>query len=161
MTQEQVNFILGFLTLVIPTGAFIIRDWWRKRRNTVTGSDDLVEAINKTAASLRSARSEIAEIYAAMQSQDETHAMELEDLRMQHKREKERMRKRLQDLERVLTRYDVSFTLQTHPEVKVENLKVTGIENVTDSQRLRSVTPEQAVADMARRLDAQQKGEEK
>ena len=145
MTQEQVNLILGILTLVVPTATFIIRDWWRKRKNTITYGDNLLEAMNKTTESLKQARSEISAMDAALRQMDKTHEDELTDLQHQHKRERERLRDRIRALEKVLVRYDISFTLTTHPDVRVENLKVIGKEtSVTDTDKMKAVTKEEA-----------------
>jgi hypothetical protein len=144
MTQEQVNLILGVLTLLVPTATFVIRDWWRKRKNTITYGDNLLEAMNKTTESLKQARSEISAMDVALRQMDKTHEEEITDLQHQHKRERERLRGRIQALEKVLVRYDISFTLTTHPDVKVENLRVVGKDTMlTDTDKMKAVTQEQ------------------
>lgn len=143
MTQEQVNLVLGILTLVVPTVTFIARDWWRKRRNTITYGDNLLEAMNKTTESLKQARSEISAMDAALRQMDKTHEEEITDLQHQHKRERERLRERVRALEKVLVRYDISFTLTTHPDVRVENLKVIGKDTtLSDTDKVKAIAKE-------------------
>lgn len=140
MSQETLNLILSILLPAgVTTLGFMVRDWWRKRKNTIQYGDDLVEAMNKTAASLKQARAEIGELDQSLRAQDEQHQAELDDLQHQHKRERERLRERLLQLEKVLRSYDISFTLTTHPEVKVTDVKVTGREDVMQSQKIQAI----------------------
>ena len=87
-------------------------------------------------------REEIALLDQQLKQIDMTHEQEIEDLQHQHKRERERLRERIQALEKVLVKYDISFTLIAHPEVKVENLKVIGKEDVLESQKVRTISAE-------------------
>jgi len=143
MEQTEVNLILGLATLVVPTIAFILRDWWRKRKGTVTYGDNLLEAMNKTTAALRDARGEIASMDDDMRLMDTKHETEIQDLIHKHKRERDALAERIRTLEKVLVRYDISFTLTTHPEVRVDNVRVQGREEVFDSQKLRAITKDQ------------------
>lgn len=145
MSETTLQLILGIvLPVVVTTLGFITRDWWRKRKNTISYGDNLIDAMNKTTETLKKARTEIAEIQEMMRTQDEQHSQEIEDLQHQHRRERDRLKKRLDELEKVLVRYDVSFTLVTKPDVKVENLKVVGMEDaMSTSQKMKAITQEQ------------------
>lgn len=148
MPQETINLILSILLpAAVTTIGFIVRDWWRKRKNTIQYGDDLVEAMNKTAASLKQARAEIGELDQALRTQDETHQHELDDLQFQHKRERARLRERLDQLEKVLRSYDISFTLTTHPDIKVTDVKVVGKEDVMQSQKMQAIREERRTQD--------------
>jgi DNA-binding transcriptional MerR regulator len=149
MTQEQVNLVLGIMTVLGPAIGFILRDAWRKRKTGTQYSDDLLVTTNTVIGQLKMARQEIADIESQLRQQDTQHQQELDDLQHQHKRERERLRKRLNELEATIRSYDVSFTLRTHPEVRVDNVKVVGKEDVFDSQKLQAITPQQV-------LDAQE-----
>ena len=143
MTQEQVNLILGILAFAGPILVLVTRDWLRKRKNKLDYGDNLLDAMNKTTESLKAARSEIQTLDTQLNQQDKSHEQEINDLQHQHKRERERLRERITALERKWNEYDISFTLKTHPELIIENLKVSGKEDVSASQKLKAITPQQ------------------
>lgn len=144
MTQEQLNIALAILTVAMPLLLKLVEQWYLKRKNKIDYSDDLVETMNKTAASLREARTEITSMEAELRSIDKQHAEEIEDLKTQHNGRIERLKNRISDLEKVFVKYSVSFTLITHPDVQVTDLKVVGKESVSESQKMKAVTEEQS-----------------
>jgi hypothetical protein len=146
----------GVITTVIiaivgPVLTLAIQQFFTRRKNKADYGDNLLDVVNKTSESLKKAREEIAQMDQTLRQLDQTHEQEITDLQHQHKRERDRLRARLTELEKVLVRYDISFTLTTHPEVKVENLKVVGKDDTTSSQRLKAITPQQALEDQEKR----------
>jgi uncharacterized membrane protein YccC len=134
-----------------PILTLAIQQFFTRRKNKADYGDNLLDVVNKTSESLKKAREEIAQMDQTLRQLDQTHEQEITDLQHQHKRERDRLRARLTELEKVLVRYDISFTLTTHPEVRVENLKVIGKDETTSSQKLKAITPQQALEDQEKR----------
>jgi hypothetical protein len=142
MDQNTVNLILGLSTIIFPTLGFVLRDWWKKRKGTAQFGTELVDAMTKTSIALKDARSEITLMSAEMLQMDKKHEGEIQDLIHKHKRDRTSLTERIQELEKRLIKYDVSFTLTTHPDVRVDNIRVTGSENLLDSHKIKAITPE-------------------
>ena len=140
MNENLITTII--IAIVGPILTLVANQWYQRRRNKIEYGDDLLDAMNKAAQGLRDARAEIAALDGQLRTLDQNHEKEIEDLQHQHKRERERLRERISKLEKVLVRYDVSFTLVTHPEVRVENMRVIGTEDVLATGKLQAMTPE-------------------
>lgn len=142
-------------TLIVAIGApvltLILNQWYQRHKNKIDYGSDVIDAMNKTAESLKNARAEIAQLDTQLRTLDQSHEKEIEDLQFQHKRERGRLRERISNLERRFLKYDVSFTMITHPDVRIENVKVIGTEDVLASQKLQAITAEQAAEDKEKR----------
>jgi len=152
MSEGVITTII--VAIVAPALTLAIQQFFTRRKNKADYGDNLLDVVNKTSESLKKAREEIAQMDTTLRQLDTTHEQEITDLQHQHKRERERLRARLTELEKVLVRYDISFTLIAHPDVRVENLKVVGREDakgVNDSQKLKAITPQQALEDQEKR----------
>lgn len=149
MTEGIITTVI--VAIVAPALTLILQQVFARRKNKADYGDNLLDVVNKTSESLKKAREEIAQMDNTLRQLDTTHEQEITDLQHQHKRERDRLRQRLTELEKVLVRYDISFTLTTHPEVRVENLKVIGKEDVSASQKLKAITPQQVLEDQEKR----------
>ena len=137
--------------IAAPIVLLAVQQFFLRRKNKLDYGDNLLEGMNKMSEQLKKARQEISEMDTQLRQLDQTHEQEIQDLQHQHKRERERLRNRLDILEKVLVRYSISFTLRTHPDIQIENLKVTGMEDVSDSQKLKAMTPQQVLEDKQKR----------
>jgi len=141
MTQEQINLLLGLLASS-PLVLYIVQQFFQRRKNKVDYGDDLLDTMNKTAASIKQAREDLTVLEQERRITEKQHEQEVADLeKLWHERQ-ERMKARIADLEKTIIKYDISFTLTTNPSVQVTDLKVIGKEDVMASQRMRAITRE-------------------
>ena len=152
MTQEQINLFLGLLASS-PLVLYVVQQFFQRRKNKVDFGDDLLDTMNKTAASLKQAREDLTALEQEIRQADKEHAIEIAELEQQSKerqdtlerqwRERQdRMKTRVLELERTIVKYTISFTLTTHPDVQVTDLKVVGKEDAMESQKMRAIAAE-------------------
>ena len=139
MDQDSLNKILATLTVVMPLVILLINQFLQRRKNKIEYGDDLLEVTNKTVASLKQARLDLTALETELRTSDKEHVAEIAALEKAWKERQDRMKARILELEKVIVKYDVSFTLVTHPNVQVTNLQVVGKENVAESQKMRAV----------------------
>jgi hypothetical protein len=130
--------------ILAPVILLLVQQFLQRRKNKVDYGDDLLETMNKTAASLKQAREDLTTLEMEMRSADKEHQQEVEALEKQWKERQERMKARVAELEKTIVKYDISFTLTTHPAVNVTDLKVIGKEDVMASQKMKTITAKQA-----------------
>jgi len=138
MSQEQINLLLGFLA-GSPLVLYIVQQFFQRRKNKVDYGDDLLDTMNKTAASIKQAREDLTKLETERRVSEQQHEQEINDLQKIWHERQERMKARIAELEKTIVKYDISFTLITNPAVQVTDLKVIGKENVMDSQRMRAI----------------------
>lgn len=141
MSQEAVNLVLGVLVAVMPVITLLAQKIMSRRKDATEYGNDLLEVANNTAKALKAAREELDAVNEQVKGMGEEHEREIEELRNEQNKRIDRMKARILELEKVIVRYEISFTLQTHPVVQVNDLKVVGKESVSDSQKLRAVDP--------------------
>lgn len=138
MSQEQINIILGFLA-GSPLVLYIVQQFFQRRKNKIDYGDDLLETMNKTAASIKQAREELTQLETERRAAEKKHDEEIADLEKTWKDRQERMKARIAELEKTITKYDISYTLTTHPTVQITDLKIVAKEDVMASQKLRAI----------------------
>jgi hypothetical protein len=141
MTQDQINLMLGVLGVLSSSGVilYIVQQFYLRRKNKIDYGDDLLETMNKTAASIKQAREDLTILENERRISEKQHEQEVADLeKIWHERQ-ERMKARIAELEKTIVKYDISFTLTTNPAVQVTDLKVIGKEDVLQSQRMRTI----------------------
>ena len=138
MTQEQINLLLGVLA-GSPLVLYIVQQFFQRRKNKVDYGDDLLDTMNKTAASIKQAREDLTALESERRVTDQQHEQEINDLQKTWHERQERMKSRIAELEKTIVKYDVSFTLVTNPHVQVTDMKVIGREDVMASQRMRAI----------------------
>jgi hypothetical protein len=126
-------------SLVSPAILYIIQQWYARRKNKADYGDDLLDIINKTTASLKQARADLSGLELEMRKADQEHADEMSTLEKTWRERQDRMRARVVELEKIIVKYDISFTLTTHPQVQVTDLKVISKEDVNASQKMSAV----------------------
>src|SRR3990172_5096874 len=139
MTQEQINLLLGFLA-GSPLVLYIVQQFFLRRKNKIDYGDDLLDTMNKTAASIKQAREDLTVLEAERRISEQQHEQEIADLEKTWKERQDRMKARIAELEKTIVKYDISFTLTTNPTVQVTDMKVIGKEDVMASQRMRAIT---------------------
>jgi hypothetical protein len=143
MNQEQINLVLGILA-GSPLVLYVVQQFFLRRKNKIDYGDDLLDVANKMAASLKEARAELQSMEQELRSIEHEHEEEIDALRKQQNDRVDRMKARVLELERTIVKYDVSFTLVTHPNVQVTDMKVVGKEDVMASQRMKAISDEKA-----------------
>jgi heme/copper-type cytochrome/quinol oxidase subunit 1 len=141
VTQEQINLVLGILGIFGSSSVilYIVQQFFMKRKNKIDYGDDLLDTMNKTAASIKQAREDLTKLEAERRVSEQQHEQEIADLEKLWKERQDRMKARIVELEKTIVKYDISFTLITNPQVQVTDLKVIGKEDVMASQRMRAV----------------------
>src|SRR5438045_2774614 len=134
--MDKTIIVAVITSIIAPAAFYLIQQWVQKRKNKVDYGDDLLEVINKTTASLRQAREDLSALELEMRKTDSEHTAETVALEKQWRERQDRMRARVVELEKIIVRYDISFTLTTHPQVQVTDLKVISKEDVTASQKM-------------------------
>lgn len=142
MDQGLINLLLGLAIPVTSILTLILEKYFNRKKSGAEYGNEILELANKTALSLKQAREELESMTKEVQSIQDDHEKEIELLRGEQKARIDRMKVRILDLEKVVTTYEISFTLQTRPHVQINDLKVTGREDVSESQRLRAIRPE-------------------
>ena len=140
MDQDRLNTLLAVLTVVMPVLIILINQFLQRRKNKIEYGDDLLEVTNKTVASLKQARLDLTALETELRTSDKEHVAEIAALEKTWKERQDRMKARILELEKVIVKYDVSFTLVTHPSVQVTNLQVIGKENVAESQKIKAIS---------------------
>lgn len=125
--------------IVAPAVLLLIQNFVQRRKNKLDYGDDLLETMNKTAASLREARTELQSMEQEIKSIEKEHEQELEDMKNQHNARIDRLKSRITELEKFIVKYDISFSLTTHPNVQITDLKVVGKEDVLASQKMKAI----------------------
>ena len=139
MSQEQINLILGLLASS-PVVLYIVQQFYLKKKNKIDYGDDLLDTMNKTAASIKQAREDLTVLEQERRISEKQHEQEVADLEKVWHERQERMKARIAELEKTIVKYDISFTLITNPAVQVTDLKVIGKEDVMASQRMRAIS---------------------
>lgn len=143
MSQEQINLLLGLLA-GSPLVLYIVQQFFLRRKNRIDYGDDLLETMNKTAASIKQAREDLTVLETERRVSEKQHEQELADVEKVWHERQERMKARIAELEKTIVKFDISFTLITNPSVQVTDLKVIGKEDVMASQRMRAITDTRA-----------------
>jgi uncharacterized protein HemY len=138
MNQETINLILGLLA-GSPLVLYIVQQFYLKKKNKIDYGDDLLDTMNKTAASIKQAREDLTVLEQERRISEKQHEQEVADLEKIWKERQDRMKARITELEKTIVKYDISFTLTTNPSVQVTDLKVIGKEDVMASQRMRAI----------------------
>lgn len=138
MSQEQINLLLGFLA-GSPLVLYIVQQFFMRRKNRIDYGDDLLDTMNKTAASIKQAREDLTALETERRVTDKQHEEEVAALEKLWKERQDRMKARISELEKTIVKYDISFTLITNPAVNITDLKVVGREDVLQSQKMRAV----------------------
>lgn len=142
MDQGLINLLLGLAIPVTSILTLILEKYFTRKKNNADYGSEVLELANKTAKSLKEAREELEEVNGQIERMEVDHEREIDELRADHKRKMDVLKARVHELERTITRYDISFTLQTHPHVQINDLKVVGKEDVTESQKMRAIGSE-------------------
>mgnify|MGYP001579715871 CR=1 FL=1 len=138
MSQDQINLLLGLLA-GSPVILYIVQQFYQRNKNKIDYGDDLLETMNKTAASIKQAREDLTALEAERRISEQQHDQEVADLEKTWKERQERMKARIAELEKTIVKYHISFTLVTNPAVQVTDLKVIGKEDAMASQRMRAI----------------------
>jgi hypothetical protein len=141
VTQEQINLFLAIIGILGSSGTllYIIQQFFQRRKNKIDYGDDLLDTMNKTAASIKQAREDLTKLETERRVSEQQHEQEIADLEKTWKERQDRMKARIAELEKTIVKYEISFTLTTNPTVQVTDLKVIGREDVMASQRMRAV----------------------
>ena len=142
MTQDQINVILGVLASS-PLVLYVVQQFFQRRKNKVDYGDNLLDVTNKMSEQLKKAREDLLALQNELQVSEVAHSKDVELLEKQWHERQERLKGRISDLEKTIVKYDISFTLTTHPQVQVTDLKVIGKEDVLASQKLKAVTSQE------------------
>ena len=139
MTQDQINLILGIFG---SSGVllYVVQQFFLRRKNKIDYGDDLLDVMNKTAASIKQAREDLTVLENERRISEKQHEQEVADLERTWRERQDRMKARIAELEKTIVKYDISFTLTTNPSVQVTDMKVIGKEDVMASQRMRAIT---------------------
>jgi hypothetical protein len=125
--------------ILAPVILLLVQQFLQRRKNKVDYGDDLLDTMNKTAASIKQAREDLTALEAERRVSEQQHEQEIADLEKTWKERQDRMKARIAELEKTIVKYDISFTLTTNPSVQVTDLKVIGREDVMASQRMRTI----------------------
>lgn len=139
MNQETFNLIIGVIASS-PVILYIVQQFYLKKKNKIDYGDDLLDTMNKTAASIKQAREDLTVLENERRISEKQHEEEIEVLQKTWHERQERMKARIAELEKTIVKYDISFTLVTNPAVQVTDLKVIGKEDVMASQRMRAIS---------------------
>jgi hypothetical protein len=139
MSQDHINILLAILVPFMPVITIMVQQVLARRKNKIDYGDDLLEVTNKMAASLKEARAELSALEQELRTSEQQHADEIGVLEKQWKERQDLLRGRIRDLERTIIKYDISFTLTTHPTVQITDLKVVGKEDVMASQKMKTI----------------------
>lgn len=141
MNQTIVAVVIT--SIVAPILLFIIQQAFARRQHKLDYGDNLLDVTNKLAASLKQSRADISALELEMRNTDKEHTAEMSSLEKTWRERQDRMRQRVIELEAIIVKYDISFTLTTHPQVQVTDLKVVGKEDVSASQKMSAIRMEQ------------------
>ncbi len=144
MTQEQINILLAFMTVVgMPILSFLIPKWLNRHKDKSDYSGDLLELANRATEALKKAREDLtaseAEYEKTIDVQREAHTAALEAVRVELNARINRQKARIEELEQVTKIYKVSFDLVTHPNIEIKNPEVRALDDVTASQKIRAI----------------------
>lgn len=142
MSQDTINLISVILGILGTSGVllYVIQQFYLRNKNKIDYGDDLLDTMNKTAASIKQAREDLTVLEQERRVSEQQHAQELKDIERIWQERQDRMKGRINELEKTIVKYDISFTLTTNPTVQVTDLKVIGKEDVMQSQRMRAIT---------------------
>lgn len=141
MNQDTINLISVILGILGTSGVllYVIQQFYLRNKNKIDYGDDLLETMNKTAASIKQAREDLTTLEQERRVSEKQHEQELKDIEKIWQERQDRMKGRINELEKTIVKYDISFTLTTNPTVQVTDLKVIGKEDVMASQRMRAI----------------------
>ncbi len=141
MNSNLLAIILA--SLASPAVLYIIQQYYTRTKNKVEYGDDLLDVTNKMASSLKQAREDLSALELEMRKADKEHTDEISAIEKQWRERQDRMRSRIVELEKIIVKYDISFTLTTHPQVTVTDLKVISKDDTLASQKMKTITQEQ------------------
>lgn len=144
MSQEQINIFLAVIGILGSSGTllYIIQQFFQRRKNKIDYGDNLLDVTNKMSEQLKKAREDLFALQNELQVSEVAHSKDTELMEKQWHERQERLKSRISDLEKSINKYDISFTLTTHPFVNITDLKVVGKEDVLASQKMRAITGE-------------------
>ncbi len=137
MNENVISIIVT--ALVAPVVLLLAQNILARRKNKVDYGDNLLDITNQMAASLKQAREDLTTLETEMRNADKDHSQEMATLEKTWRERQDRMRMRVVELEKIIVKYDISFTLTTHPSVQVTDLKVISKEDVTASQKMNAI----------------------
>lgn len=147
MTQEQINVVLIILPIAIPFIQFLLTKYFAKSKDTAEYSSDLLKITNDATEALRKDREERTKSEEAYEktiaSIRKEHDSALLSIRQEYDARHERLKSRIVELERVQKVYAISFDLLTHPNVEIRNMQARAMDDVSASQKIKAITPEQ------------------
>lgn len=147
MTQEQINVVLVILPIAIPFIQFLLNKYFSKNKDTVEYSSDLLKIANEATETLRKDREERTKAEESYEkviaSIRKEHDAAVTSIRQEYDGRHERLKARIAELERVQKVYAISFDLLTHPNVEIRNMQARAMDDVSASQKMKAITPEQ------------------
>lgn len=143
MTQEQINVILVILPIAIPFVQFLLTKYFSKSKDTAEYSSDLLKIANDAAEALRKARGEQIQSEEAYEKTinaiRQEHVAAIASMRNEYDARHERLKSRITELEKVQKIYAIQFDLVTHPNLEVRNISARAMDDLTASQKLKSI----------------------
>lgn len=149
MSEGLITTII--LAVVGPALTLMLNQWYQRRKNRADYGDDLLDVLNKATSSLRETREEMASLEAEIRQNDLQHEEEIRALKRGWDERQQRMKDRIKELEKIIVKYEISFTMQTHPTVQINDLRIVAKEDVLASQKLSALTPERIRAEQEKR----------
>lgn len=151
MTQEQINILLASMTVLMPIVQFLLGKFFSKGKDTAEYSSELLKIANDATEALRKAREEQttseANYEKTINSIRAAHSADIASIRNEYDARHERLKSRITELEKVQKIYAIQFDLVTHPNLEVRNISARAMDDMSASQKLRAITPEQPKSD--------------
>lgn len=144
MTQEQINVLLGAMTIAVPFLQFLLGKYFNQKKDSAEYGQDLLQIANDATDQLRKAREELSSTEDRYESvikslRDEYEAV-IKSIRAEGDARHESLKNRIAELERVTKMYTIKFDLITHPNVEIKNVEAKPRDDVSASQKLRAIT---------------------
>jgi hypothetical protein len=144
MNQDQLNIILVILPIAIPFIQFLLTKYFGKNKDATEYGSDLLQIANNATDALRKAREDLTKSEDAYEKTIDTirqeHAAALASIRNEYDARHERLKSRIVELEKVQKIYAIQFDLVTHPNLEVRNVSARAMDDVTASQKMKTIT---------------------
>lgn len=143
MSQDTINIILGLLALLMPMVSIILQKVLNQKKDKGDYSSDLLQIANDATDALRKAREEITATQDAYErtvdAMRKEHEAAITAIRTDYDGRHQRLKARIEELEKVQKIYAIQFDLVTHPNIEIRNIQARAMDDVTASQKLKAI----------------------
>ena len=145
MSQTTINLLLGLLVALMPVITIAVQKLLSRNKDKGDYSSDLLQIANDATDALRKAREEIT---ATQDTYEKTvdamrneHNATITAIRTDYDGRHQRLKTRIEELEKVQKIYAIQFDLVTHPNVEIRNIQARAMDDAAASQKMKAIQP--------------------